>query len=240
MFIAIVDDSQEDRLLLSGYLSRYGEENSLQFKINPFKNGIEFLTAFTPGAYSIIFLDIFMDGIGGMETAEKIREQDTDCLIIFSTSSDRHAVKSYRVRAFDYLVKPYSYGQLCEVLRLCGETVMKKSRYIQVKESRVMVRIALRDILYVDYYKHYVQFHTKYRVVRSYMPFSQISEKLLPYAQFVCCYRNLIVNMDEVELLEDRCFVMKNGDSIPIARTLWVSLRQQYADYALEKLERGG
>lgn len=237
--IAVIDDSPTDRQILLEYITRYSKEKHISINIKEFESGEEFLSEFQPTSFDILFLDIYLNGMNGMDIARQVRVLDQDCLLIFSTSSSQHAVQSYSVRAFYYLVKPYLYEQFKHVMSLCDKTLMVQARYIEVKESRVLERIFLRDIIYVDYYKHYVQLHTKVRIIKSYMPFSDVSSELLAYPQFACCYRNLIVNMDEVEALEDAEFTMKNGEIIPIARVQRSHIRQLYADYILSKLERG-
>lgn len=238
MNIAIVDDFVQDCQILVDFLHDYCQKNSVLANIDIFYDGESILEGITKQSYDIIFLDIYMSGMDGMETAQKIRELDSICLIVFSTSSDRHAVKSFRVRAFDYLVKPYGYDQFEEVMSLCEQALLKKARYIEIKEGRSFTNIFLRDIIYADYYNHYVQIHTKQRVVKSYMPFRTFSEILSPYPQFLYCYRNCIVNMDEVASLDDRDFILHNNERVPISRAQRAEIRRAYSDYAFKKLDR--
>ncbi len=83
------------------------KQHNLQYgTLDRFSSGEDFLGAFTPGKYDLIFLDIYMDGITGMETAKRIRQTDHDCRIIFITISPEFAVESYNVNASFYLLKP--------------------------------------------------------------------------------------------------------------------------------------
>lgn len=237
MNIAIIDDMPSDRNFLLNLLSRYCSQFQLAAQTECFESGEAFLKAFEQTYFDIIFLDIYLNGIDGMKTAEKIREKGSECLLIFSTSSQHHAIKSFRVRAFDYLLKPYGYEQFAEVMHLCDQTLRKRAHYIEVKEGREWVKILLRDILYTDYANHYIQIHAKQRVIKSYMSFHEFSQLLLPYPQFLCCYRNCIVNMDEVIQMEEKDFVMQNGERVPIQRANRSKIRQQYADYMFDSLE---
>ena len=235
MQIAIVDDLKSERDLLSSYISRYCQENNISLNLTKFTCGEEILAAkATP--FDIIFLDIYMPGLSGMETASEIRKLDKNCLLIFSTTSSDFAVKSFRVRAFDYLVKPYAYDQLAEIMSLAEKALHKSSRYIEVKESREMVKILIRDILYADYNNHYIQVHTKDNIIKTYLPFQSFAPSLLDYPQFLNCYRNCIINMDSVASLHDNDFVLTNGERIPITREKRSEIRQLYADYAFQKL----
>ncbi|MHC1715326.1 MAG: LytR/AlgR family response regulator transcription factor [Acidaminococcaceae bacterium] len=235
MQIAIVDDLKSERDLLSNYLVRYCKENSISLNLVNFACGEEILAAKTT-SFDIIFLDIYMPGLSGLETASEIRKLDANCLLVFSTTSSDFAVKSFRVRAFDYLVKPYKYEQLAEIMTLAEKALNKSSRYIEVKESREMVKILIRDILYADYDNHYIQIHTKENIIKTYLSFQDFSPLLLKYPQFLNCYRNCIINMDSVDSLHDNDFVLTNGERLPITREKRLEIRQLYADYAFQKL----
>lgn len=239
MNIAIVDDLDADRRFLADFISRYCQQNRIVVQMQLFENGESFLTRFVRGQFDIIFLDIFMSGIDGMQTAKDIRRIDADCLLVFVTTSEDYAVKSFRVRAFDYLVKPYGYDQFEEVMGLCDAALAKQARYIEVKEGRTLRKLLLRDIIYTDYYNHYIQIHTKSQLVRTYVSFRDFAPLLLKYPQFLCCYRNCIINMDEVSLLDEKDFVMENGERVPISRSQRNEIRQRYADYVFENLNGG-
>lgn len=235
MQIAIVDDLKSERDLLGSYIVRYCQENNISLNLVKFTCGEEILaTKTTP--FDIIFLDIYMPGLSGLETASEIRKLDTNCLLVFSTTSSDFAVKSFRVRAFDYLVKPYAYEQLAEIMSLAEKALHKSSRFIEVKESREMVKILIRDILYADYDNHYIQIHTKDNTIKTYLSFQDFAPVLLKYPQFLNCYRNCIINMDSVASLYDNDFLLKNGERIPITREKRSEIRQFYADYAFQKL----
>lgn len=237
MNIAIIDDSEMDRQKLSDYIMRYCRTHTIFAELEQFCNGETFLAVFSRKDFDVIFLDIIMDGIDGMDTARRIRGHDASCLLIFTTTSQDFAVESFRVRAFDYLVKPFEYVQFEEVMDLCEAALLRYARYIEVKEGRENVRILLRDILYADYSNHYVQIHTKRRMIRTYIPFGEFSPMLLSQPQFLYCYRNCIVNLDEVASLDEKDFILHSGERVPIGRTLRPTVRQRYADYAFEKLE---
>ena len=109
---------------------------------------------------------------------------------------------------------------------------LKHIRYIEVKESRTLVKIPLNEIIYTDYYNHYIQIHTSCQ-----------TDPLLPAVRrvfaapavlslsFSLCYRNCIVNMDHVDSVDKHDFVMENGERVPITRGNRNSIYQQYADY---------
>lgn len=239
MNIAIIEDFKEDAEILYRYLSEYALEEKLQFKCTVFNNGNEFAQQFSARSYDLIFIDIYLNGTDGLEIAQAIRKKDEKCLIVFTTSSSAHAIKSYTVRAFDYLLKPIDPQRLKYTLDLCSKALFDRSRYIEVKEGRIFTKIRLADIVYTDYYNHYIQIHTKDRMVKTYMPFADFSPMLLGYPSFINCYRNCIVNLDEVDYLSARDFIMKSGVKVPISRSEKTRITQIYADYEFDKLNGG-
>lgn len=207
--------------------------------IDTYTSGEAFLENWPSKSYDLVFLDILMEGISGIEVARKIRETDSECLLIFISSSKEYALQGFGVRAFDYLLKPLSEERFQKTMDLCQNELAKHIRYIEVKESRTLVKIPLNEIIYTDYYNHYIQIHTAARLIRSYQQFDVFSPLLLCYPQFLCCYRNCIVNMDHVDSVDKHDFVMENGERVPITRGNRNSIYQQYADYQFLKINGG-
>ena len=234
MRVAIVDDLKKDRLFLKECLLKYCEKKLIEVEPMFFENGNDFLK--NTGTFDIIFLDIYMTGLNGIEVAEQLRNQNNNALIVFTTTSTSHAVKSFRVRAFDYLVKPYSYDQFVEVMDLCNKNISSASRYIEIKESRSMVKIIVKDIIYADYSNHYTIIQTADQVVKSYMPFADFEALLKQQKQFLVCNRNCLLNMEKVASLTDSDFVLEDGIHLPMSRQNRSELRQKYADFIFLKM----
>ena len=238
MKIAVIDDSAEDRKLLAEKIQNFCLRESLMYEIRSFSSGNEFLLA-SRTDWDIIFLDIFMNEIDGMTVARTLRGNNVSSLIVFTTSSRDYAIESYDVRAFHYLVKPIEQDKLDEVLRLSEKSIRSRNHYIEVKEGRIMSRILIRDIMYTDYYNHYIQIHTPGRMIKTYMSFAEFSPLLLKYKQFLSPYRNCMINMDYVQQMDDHDFLMKDQVQIPINRARKSEIRQAYADYSFKRLSEG-
>lgn len=239
MNIAIIEDSGQELSLLERCLQSYLSSRQVYRVIDTYTSGEAFLENWPSKSYDLIFLDILMEGISGIEVARKIRETDSECLLIFISSSKEYALQGFGVRAFDYLLKPLSEERFQKTMDLCQNELAKHIRYIEVKESRTLVKIPLNEIIYTDYYNHYIQIHTAARLIRSYQQFDVFSPLLLCYPQFLCCYRNCIVNMDHVDSVDKHDFVMENGERVPITRGNRNSIYQQYADYQFLKINGG-
>lgn len=116
MIIAIVDDTADDRNTLQTMLGRYFTELGRDFKADVYSSAEEFFKSYGPGTYSLIFFDIYMGGMNGMEAALRVRRIDGDCRLIFFSSSRDYAVDSYKVQAAYYLMKPLNYSELQNAL----------------------------------------------------------------------------------------------------------------------------
>lgn len=239
MDIAIIEDSGQELSLLERYLQAYLSSRQVYRVIDTYTSGDAFLENWPSKSYDLIFLDILMDGVSGIEVARKIRETDSECLLIFISSSKEYALQGFEVRAFDYLLKPLSEERFQKTMDLCQNELAKHIRYIEVKESRTLVKIPLNEIIYTDYYNHYIQIHTSARLIRSYQQFDVFSPLLLCYPQFLCCYRNCIVNMDHVASVDKHDFIMENGERVPITRGNRNAIYQKYADYQFLKINGG-
>lgn len=242
MKIAIIEDSKDDALRLSEFITTYCSGVHLCQQTTLFHTASDFLHTWKSGAFDLIFIDIFLNNgeALGLQLADRIRREDEQCSIIFTTVSPDFALKGYEVRALDYLVKPISYGSLRRTMDYYRSSKEKQPRhYIEVKESRIMVKIMVDDILYTDYFNHYIQIHLPGRVVRTYMKFDAFSPLLLHLPQFLCCYRNCIINMDKVTALLKTEFIVTSGEHLPIARNLRPQIQQQFADYQFHKLNGG-
>ncbi|MEG1718858.1 MAG: LytTR family DNA-binding domain-containing protein [Clostridia bacterium] len=238
MNIAIIDDVVTDCQLLLSFIERYCQENKIADNIDVFLSGDEFLNSYQKDKYNIIFLDVFVGDLNGIEIAEVIRKKDTNCKIIFASISNEFAVKSFRVRAFDYIVKPYSYEHIKMTMDLCVDEIKSVGRYIELKEGRAYIKVMLCDIIYVDYDNHYVRLHTDKRMIKTYSYFDDFAPKFEGQSNFLQCYRNCIINIDNIETIDKSDFILKDGERIPISHKKYVEVKQQFLDYVFEKNNR--
>ena len=112
MRIAVVDDIADERKLLCSRLAEQFARRGVHADLFEYENGESFLTAAKERPFTVVFLDIYMTGANGIETAKELRGFDSDCLLVFTTTSTDHALEGFRVRAMHYLVKPYEEKEL--------------------------------------------------------------------------------------------------------------------------------
>ena len=239
MVIALIDDSAADIETLFNYVCRYCKERKIHAHIEKFTNELAFLRSAKHTFYDLIFLDIYMKQTSGIQLAVKLREMHPKSQIIFTTVSKEYAVNAFRLRALDYLVKPYTYEMLSDAVSRFEEIASKFTHYIELKEGRHYTRVLISDIIYTDYHNHYIQVHTDSCMIRSYMPFDEFAPMLEPYPQFLWCYRNCMVNMDYIDSFDDKDFILNNGERVPIAKARKQEIVQSYANYVFDYVNGG-
>ena len=105
--IAVVEDNDAMRAQLCGFIAQYAQESGHQLDVTAFSDGAQLVEPYRPG-FDIIFLDIEMPTLGGMPTAERIRRQDPDVVLVFVTNMAQYAIRGYEVDALDFVLKPVS------------------------------------------------------------------------------------------------------------------------------------
>lgn len=237
MHIAIIDDVAEDREIVRKHGAGYMEAHAITAQFIEYSSGEEFLKEFNKQSFDIVFLDIFMKGENGMEIAKQMRKRDAACILIFTTSSPDFAIEGYQVKASNYVLKPITYEKMEKTLSALVLEQKEAKSYIEIKEGRVMVKVSLRNILFTDYYNHYIQIHTVKHVYRTYLSFAEFEKMLEGYPQFISCYRNIMVNLDYVDSMDSKDFILKDGCHIPIAKPRRQEIRQLFADYLFKKID---
>lgn len=230
LHLAVCDDRTEDRERLCRLLEEYGQCNNLELTIDQWSTGEEFLLAFAPGRYQLLFLDIYMKQINGVETARTLREQDENCAIVFVTTSQEHAVDGFDVNALHYLLKPITAAQLEAVFQRLTRLQKKEPAYITVRSQRLDVRCNVNDILFAEIYDKLCLIHTKTNTIQTYTPLDEI-ERQLPASLFLRCHRSYLANMSYITRMEDTQFTVHDQHHIPIRKNDRQALKQRYLDY---------
>ena len=123
--IAVVEDNDAMRAQLCGFIAQYAQESGRQLDVTAFSDGAQLVEPYRPG-FDIIFLDIEMPTLGGMPTAERIRRQDPDVVLVFVTNMAQYAIRGYEVDALDFVLKPVSYYQFSTKLERALQRIQRR------------------------------------------------------------------------------------------------------------------
>ena len=237
--IAIVDDTLSDRLRLKSFIqNRFALSKHKLGEIITCSSGEEFLKCFEPKIFQIVFMDIIMNTLNGVETALQLRAEDTELLIVFITTSREYAFDAFPVHPFDYVLKPYSKKDVSKVLDEALRFFTASDPAVRIKSARSECTIPLRLISSVVSNNHTVEIRlTDGKTISSTMTFRQAEKLFADDSRFLLCNRGIIVNMSEISAQEEGVFIMKNGTRYPIRVTGQSKIKAAFSQYLIQKLK---
>ena len=237
MNFAICDDCARDlqalRLLLEQYCQNIGNTSH----IDDYPSGETLLAAENLTRYDVFFLDIYMDGLSGLQIGKTLRELAPQSSIIFITSSEERALESYGLQAEGYLVKPVGFSDLATLLNRRLSHLPKMGETLRIISNRLTLDIPISQILYIEVFNKKSLIHTAEGVFTTYTPLAKLSQEL-PSEHFMRCHKSFLVNMEAIISTGKDAFLLEDGTSIPISTRESKRLRELYNDWFWAKARR--
>lgn len=240
--IALCDDNIEELertgRLTADYLAGRPE---LDGSLRRFQSAYDLMDCIRErGGFDAYLLDVMMPHMNGIELGQAIREAGGKAPIVYLTSSPDYAVASYRVRAYDYLLKPVAGEALAALLdKLTAELRERREAPLLVRVRDQVTPIYPGELAYVRVRDHVLEYHmADGSVVESGTmrePLNQTAAPLLQDGRFVKINVSYIVNMNFVQKLAGGSFLMRDGTVLNISRALAVPVRETYIEYILER-----
>ena len=216
--IAIVENEAEQVELLRGYVARYSDESGQKCRVFVYPNGLEFISGYKPG-FDVVFMDIKMPLIDGMEAAERLRRIDKDVILIFVTNMAQLAIRGYKVNAMDFMVKPVSYFDFSlEMNKVLREHERRVDEFVWVKTAGVLRRVNYGDIYYIEIIMHDIYMHMESETINFRGSLKNLEEKLDPH-MFSRCNNCYVVNLQYVTGVKDDVVILENGAELRVSRT---------------------
>ena len=229
MNIAICDDSVKDR----NFIKEFCEKSNIVENVtcSHFSSGKDFLKAINNGQiFDILFLDVDMPGINGIETGKGLRQIDQNTIIIFITSYPEFALDAFECEAFHYLVKPCSPNKLMEVLKRAANRLGVMQKYHIVKIRNQTIRLPLADIYYVEYYRKHVIYHMKDEEIITIDKLSNVYKALSKFG-FYQIHQGYLVNFDKVKNFKKYAVILDDDRSVMISVRKWSEVLVAYSKY---------
>ncbi|MDE6530130.1 MAG: LytTR family DNA-binding domain-containing protein [Lachnospiraceae bacterium] len=214
--IAVCDDEVIECCNMARKIKEILEEMKIPCMIRQFRSGGELLQALE--SFDIIFLDIIMQGLDGMKTAQIFREKAFDKILIFVSSSREYVYEAYDVEAFQYLLKPVDDRKLKKVLQKAVlKTESHSQEFIIISRERQKKKYFLDDIYYFEIKGRMVDVHGPEGIFTYYEQIGELENKLRDKG-FFRCHKSYLINLKYVDGYNRQEVILENGENILIAK----------------------
>ena len=161
MKIAVCDDCSTARKETEKLIKQWAADSDIKLELLLYDNGDELLKTAVVSRFDVVFLDIIMPLLNGMDTARELRRLDADVPIVFLTSSPDFALESYEVKATNYLLKPVEPKKLKTVLDECSEKIGKEPDNVVLKTAFGWQKLYFKNIEFAEAQNKHVVLHLR-------------------------------------------------------------------------------
>jgi len=238
MKIAICDDEAKCLENAKSYTESYAdsrEDKRLTFET--FSHPEDLIYACEKnGGYDVYILDVVMPDINGIELGEKLRDMGLDGKIIYLTSSEEYSLDAFKVKAFDYLIKPLKKDSFFKTLDdVFAQISEKNDKYTIVKTKERTVKISLDSIIYAELSKRAVFYYLSGgKVIQSVTlrtTFPEAMTELTSDKRFVICGQSMLVNLDHITEIGNDSVVFGNNYRALLGEKNCRKLRSVWSEY---------
>lgn len=232
MNIAICDDEKIVRQQIKGLIEKQKADCDLEL----YETGEELLAA--GKHFDMVFLDIQMEGINGIDTARTLREQNEETVLIFITGIKEYVFDAFDVAAFHYLLKPIEENKFMEVFdRAVKEAEKRKEKgqkQLFIKTRQRNITLEQKNILYIENRGRKAEIHTVDETIEIYAAMIELEKQL--GGEFYRCHRGYLVNMAYITEYSNDSIRLSDGESIYLAKEKYNEFVKEYMRY----LRNGG
>lgn len=214
--IAICDDEQYISDKLKAMVSDFFRRKNMEIAVTQYSNGEELLEY--GENIDILFLDIQMNGIDGMETARKLRNHKFKGFLIFITVLKEMVFQAFDVQAYDYLVKPIDETRFEKTLERLLESMQNASEVgLLIRKGYESRIIALEDIVFCEIIDRKMYLHlVSSEVIDFYERIEKLETKL--DSRFFRCHRSFLINLKYLKSYKNGSAYMEGGKQVPVSR----------------------
>jgi Response regulator of the LytR/AlgR family len=234
MKIAVCEDEKIFSDKLVGYINEWSVQKNIFVEIFEYNSAESFLYTWSENEnIDVIFLDIKMKSMTGIELAKIIRKTNTKIQIIFTTNMREHILTGYTVSAMQYLLKPVNKKDCFICLdKVCD--ISQNEKYYIYKDNEKTIRIPFSDIIYIEMSSHNA---TIFRNSESYSMRKTITQIMseIDDMWFIKCHKSYIVNVRHIESISKNAVTMSEDTIIPVSRNMIDEINEKFINYNTNK-----
>lgn len=238
LMIAVCEDDHADCEQLCGLINASG----IPASVTVFERGEDLLPAWQPGRFDLVFMDIYLDGLSGVEAVRRIRELDQEIPVAFTTASLDFALDGYRMNVAKYIEKPASPGAVHEMLALARDKKAERERNTILLGQRNPIRIPVLRLRYVEQQEHNLVFYLSGGGTMKRKGRLDSLAPLLAEYPFFRCHKSYLVNLSFVQDIDkdQMVFQLREGGSVYIRRELFYKARSEWESWLFSAARRKG
>ncbi len=237
--IAIVDDEREQISQIKEIVEEFFQIKNIEFKIHEFISGEDLLRC--ESTFDLVFLDIHMNGIDGIKTAQKLRTQNRRAALLYVTNYVQEMSRSFSVHPFAFVEKPINKEKininLQDYLDYASVSFTKKMLTFKGEHGNLIV--FAQDIIYLEYIgnrKIKMMIDDNEKMI--YGSMKQFIQVLEPY-DFIQTHESFIINEAKIRAVHPYHIIMSNYFEIPIAQKKRKQIVEQVSSYLHRQLKEG-
>ena len=230
--IAICDDDEMLTSKLESLIEKIAKIKGIHIDIDIFFNGQELLNnmKYENDSYDIIYLDIEMDRMNGLEVAREIRKSNKVVLLIFVTLHSNYAIDAYEVHPFNFIVKPFFEDRVFKVFNEAYENIINGNFYYRYMANRKCYKILLNDIIYFESQKRKITIHLTNGIQKQYYDKMDAVQKKLEQVKgdFWRIHQSILVNAKYIVSKGFDHIELSNGQILNISEDRRKEINEQY------------
>lgn len=238
--VGVCDDSISFTEEMNRMLCEYGKRSRQELSIHLFNSAEELLEGLKEGeSIELLFLDIEMDGMDGIELGKLLREQERQLLIVYISGYDQYLRQLFEVEPFRFCQKPLQKEAFFEVMDKAMRRILSRNREtFRFQYGKNVVNLLCSDLLYLESSGRKVIVHT---VNGNYEYYDKLdhAEAELSEKHFVRIHKAYLINLDQVEAFEYEKVALRDGTILNISEKNRARVRSLFWDYLKEDQEDG-
>lgn len=231
--VAICDEMEKHRKYLEVLIREYFQTLAYDIHIINCASGEQLINyyIYEKAGIDIIFIDVYLGKDNGIEVAKKVREFDGLVKIIFATTSKEHALESFCVFPFSYLIKPVNKHMIFKVLDQAILVIDKeRQKSIVIKLDNEIHTIFYKDIKHIESFGKKINIYTPKGVISFNSKLDEVEAKIND-KRFLRCHKSFLVNMDYILSVEEYSFILQDNSEVPIKQREFSNMKKIYYSY---------